>query len=115
VLDLGVLSTCAELGIPVIAYSPLGHDILTGHVRSRDNLDQCDYILALKDFLRRISCEFTARGRSNENAQKKGIAPSQLVLSWIKEHEAIIPGLQIIPVLGPRPQQSSVWMRIFPG
>ncbi|ODQ70925.1 hypothetical protein LIPSTDRAFT_74426 [Lipomyces starkeyi NRRL Y-11557] len=53
--DLGVLSTCAELGIPVIAYSPLGRGFLTGQIRSRNDFNEGDYRLRLERFSETIS------------------------------------------------------------
>ncbi|KAJ2860510.1 hypothetical protein GGI22_002696 [Coemansia erecta] len=53
----GVLDTCHELGIIVVAYSPLGHGALTGNVRSIDGLD--------KDVWCRNSSRFILEGLNN--------------------------------------------------
>lgn len=37
-----VLATCKELGIPVIAYSPLGRGFLTGSLRKPDDIPEND-------------------------------------------------------------------------
>ncbi|KAI9460517.1 NADP-dependent oxidoreductase domain-containing protein, partial [Lactarius psammicola] len=38
-----VIAACKELSIAVIAYSPLGLGLLTGHIKSRLDLDEGDY------------------------------------------------------------------------
>jgi aryl-alcohol dehydrogenase-like predicted oxidoreductase len=39
----GVLSTCRELGIGLVPYSPLGRGFLTGAIRKSDDLDPSDW------------------------------------------------------------------------
>jgi aryl-alcohol dehydrogenase-like predicted oxidoreductase len=79
-----VLPTLKELGIGLVAYSPLGRGFLTGAIRSIDDLDEDDY--------RRHSPRF-----QGENFQKnldlvaiverlaagKGVTPAQLGLAWV--------------------------------
>ncbi|KAK9237437.1 NADP-dependent oxidoreductase domain-containing protein [Lipomyces kononenkoae] len=99
--DLGVLSTCAELGIPVVAYSPLGRGFLTGQVRSRRDLGEGDLRLHLDRFSEEnFPVNLQLVDELTKFAQKKGIKPSQLAISWIKKHEEVIPGLEIIPIPG---------------
>jgi pyridoxine 4-dehydrogenase len=43
VLTNGVASTCAELGIPIVAYSPLGRGLLTGRFRSTSDIPEGDF------------------------------------------------------------------------
>lgn len=38
----GVLQTCRELGIAIVAYSPLGRGMLTGAYKSRDDFEEDD-------------------------------------------------------------------------
>lgn len=35
---IGLLKTCRELGVSIVAYSPLGRGFLTGSIRSRDDI-----------------------------------------------------------------------------
>ncbi|KAJ8101915.1 NADP-dependent oxidoreductase domain-containing protein [Lipomyces tetrasporus] len=99
--DLGVLSTCAELGIPVVAYSPLGRGFLTGQIRSRSDLDEGDMRLHFDRFSEQnFPVNLQLVDEVTKLAQRKGVKPSQFALSWIKKHEDIIPGLQIIPIPG---------------
>lgn len=40
--EIGLLKACRELGVAVIAYSPLGRGLLTGTFRSTDDFDKDD-------------------------------------------------------------------------
>lgn len=46
-IEAEIVPTCRELGIKIVAYSPLGRGFLTGTIRSRDDpsLDPSDYRL----------------------------------------------------------------------
>ncbi|KAJ8103838.1 NADP-dependent oxidoreductase domain-containing protein [Lipomyces tetrasporus] len=99
--ELGVLKTCAELGIPVVAYAPLGRGFLTGQIRSRADIGQGDFRLYLDRFSQEnFPLNLQLVDEVVKLAEKKGIKPSQLALSWVKKHEEIIPGLSIIPIPG---------------
>lgn len=41
--QIGLLKTCRELGVAVVAYAPLGRGLLTGRYRSRDDLEDGDW------------------------------------------------------------------------
>lgn len=101
ILENGVAATCAELDIPIVAYSPLGRGFLTGEVRSFEDLPQGD--------LRRTSPRFQPEvfGKNLEMvekleklAKKKECSPAQLALAWVKQLSGK-PGLpRIIPIPG---------------
>ena len=40
--ESGLLQTCRELGIAIVAYSPLGRRMLTGQYKSIDDFDEND-------------------------------------------------------------------------
>src|ERR1700731_4252312 len=76
-----VLSTCRELGIGFVAYSPLGRGFLTGQFKRFDDLPADDY--------RRLSPRFQGENfqknldlvkRVEQIAAEKGCTPSQLAL-----------------------------------
>lgn len=84
IVDNGVASTCAELGIPVIAYSPLGRGFLTGQVKSRDDLPEGD----LRRHFPRFSEEnfdknFKLVEEVQKLADKKGVTPGQVGMAWV--------------------------------
>ncbi|WP_310589904.1 aldo/keto reductase [Fibrella aestuarina] len=91
-----VLPTVRELGITLVAYSPLGRGFLTGQIKRFEDLDADDY--------RRHSPRF-----QGENFQKnldvvkqiealaadKGVTASQLALAWI-----LAKGEEFLPIVG---------------
>jgi aryl-alcohol dehydrogenase-like predicted oxidoreductase len=90
-----ILSTCRELGIGLVPYSPLGRGFLTGQVKSAD--------FGPKDF-RRISPRFQGENfqknlglvrRIEEIAAAKGCTPAQLALAWV-----LAQGPDIVPIPG---------------
>lgn len=76
-----LLKTCRELGVAVIAYSPLGRGMLTGAYKSPDNFDASD----MRRFLPKFSPEnFPKNLKMVEFAafvEKKGCKPGQLALA----------------------------------
>ena len=91
-----VLATCRELGIALVAYSPLGRGFLTGEIRSFDDFPADDY--------RRMSPRFQGENfaknlqlvaRIEQMATSKGCTPSQLALAWVLSR-----GDDVIPIPG---------------
>jgi aryl-alcohol dehydrogenase-like predicted oxidoreductase len=94
--DNGVLSTCRELGIGFVAYSPLGRGFLTGQFRSFNDIPADDY--------RRTSPRFQAENfqknldlvrKVEEIANEKHCKPAQLALAWV-----LAQGTDIVPIPG---------------
>jgi len=90
-----ILSTCRELGIGFVPYSPLGRGFLTGQVKSAD--------FGPKDF-RRISPRFQGENfqknlelvqRIEKIAAEKGCTPAQLALAWV-----LAQGPDVVPIPG---------------
>ncbi|KAI8908556.1 aldo/keto reductase [Gorgonomyces haynaldii] len=92
----GRLQACRELGIAIIAYSPLGRGMLTGAIKSLDDLPADDW--------RRNNPRFTQE-HFDKNleivkaiekiASQKGVTPSQLSLAWVMAQ-----GPDFIPIPG---------------
>jgi aryl-alcohol dehydrogenase-like predicted oxidoreductase len=88
-----LLPTLRELGIALVAYSPLGRGFLAGRFRSPDDLAPDDW--------RRNNPRFTGENfarnlaladRVREVARQKGCTPAQLALAWlIRRHDDVIP------------------------
>jgi aryl-alcohol dehydrogenase-like predicted oxidoreductase len=81
---IALLKTCRELGVTVVAYSPLGRGFLTGGIKSRDDLADDDF----RKLLPRFSEENFHRNLElvqslNEIAKKKGCTAGQLSLAWL--------------------------------
>jgi len=81
---IALLKTCRELGVAVVAYSPLGRGFLTGQIKSRDDFSEGDF--------RKISPRFSEENFDKnlqlvhalkKIAEKKGCTPGQLSLAWL--------------------------------
>src|SRR5882672_2780166 len=91
-----VLPTLRELGIGLVAYSPLGRGFLSGAIRSIDDLAADDY--------RRKTPRFTGKNFARNLglvavverlAGAKGVTPAQLALAWV-----LAQGEDIVPIPG---------------
>lgn len=94
--QINLLQTCRELGVAVIAYSPLGRGMLTGQIKSLDDLDTKD----MKRIMPRFSAEnFPKNLKLVEDfevlAKKKGCSPGQLCLAWL-----LAEGRDVFPIPG---------------
>jgi aryl-alcohol dehydrogenase-like predicted oxidoreductase len=91
--QIDLLRTCRELGIAVIAYSPIGRGILSGTIRSPADLGEGDF----RHFLPRYSEENFPKNMKLVDelidiAKEKGVTATQLVLAWLlKQGDDIIP------------------------
>ncbi|KAK8057088.1 Aldo/keto reductase [Apiospora saccharicola] len=89
-----VVETCRELGIPVVAYSPLDRGWLTGELKRRQDLAPDDY---RHGFPRFQPGNFEKNVRLAELvadlARARGYTSSKVALAWVKRQGAIpIPG-----------------------
>lgn len=80
----GFLKTARELGVKVVAYSPLGRGFLTGSIRSRADLDATDNRLNHPRFSEE---NFPANLKLTDTlatmAKEKGVTAGQLVIAWV--------------------------------
>jgi aryl-alcohol dehydrogenase-like predicted oxidoreductase len=95
-LEDELLSTLRELGIGVVAYSPLGRGFLSGRITSPDDVGADDFRrnhprFTGENFDRNL--ELVARVR--ELAAGKGITPSQLAIAWV-----LAQGGDVVPIPG---------------
>jgi aryl-alcohol dehydrogenase-like predicted oxidoreductase len=93
-LEERILPTIRELGIGLVAYSPLGRGFLTGTINSVETLDQHDF--------RRIAPRFQQleanRGFVDalaELAADRHATPAQIALAWV-----LAQGPDIVPIPG---------------
>jgi aryl-alcohol dehydrogenase-like predicted oxidoreductase len=91
-----VLPTCRELGIGLVAYSPLGRGFLTGQIKRFDDFAQDDY--------RRNSPRFQGENfqknldlvkKVEDLAHQKKCTSSQLALAWV-----LAQGDDVVPIPG---------------
>ncbi|KAG8164171.1 hypothetical protein KVR01_006089 [Diaporthe batatas] len=88
-----LLSTCRELGVATVAYSPLGRGILTGQIRSTKDFPEDD---CRRMFERYNEQNFPKNlaivDKIAEIAKTKDATPGQLALAWLmKQGDDIIP------------------------
>jgi aryl-alcohol dehydrogenase-like predicted oxidoreductase len=95
-LEDETLPTLRELGVGLVAYSPLGRGFLTGQIKSFDDFAADDY--------RRMSPRFQGENfaknlelveRIKAIAAHKGISAGQLALAWV-----LAQGNDIVPIPG---------------
>lgn len=96
--DSGTREACRDLGIALVAFSPLGRGFLTGAIRTPADLD--------KDDIRREHPRFQGENFSRNLqlvselkrlAETRGCTPAQLALAWVLSR-----GDQVIPIPGTR-------------
>lgn len=97
----GVAETCAELGIPILGYSPLGRGFLTGEIRSHADIPDGEYRKHLDrfqpgNFEKNLQLVDAVKGVSD----KKGVTTSQLALAWVKHQSGRGGKPAIIPMFG---------------
>jgi len=94
--QIDLLRTCRELGVAVVAYSPLSRGMLTGALKGPEDFEEGDF----RSFAPRFSKEnFPKNLKLVEQlsgvAEKNGVTPSQLTLAWL-----LAQGQDIFPIPG---------------
>ncbi len=91
-----VLAVCRELGIGLVAYSPLGRGFLTGQIKRVDNLPEDDYRRTSPRFQEEnFQRNLTLVKRVEEIAREKKCTAAQLALAWV-----LAQGNDIVPIPG---------------
>jgi len=92
----GLLDVLRQLGITLVAYSPISRGLLSGAVTDRSQFADGDF--------RQFSPRFSEKNfganleivtRVGQLAQKKGVTPAQLALAWVLSR-----GHDIVPIPG---------------
>jgi aryl-alcohol dehydrogenase-like predicted oxidoreductase len=91
-----VLAVCRELGIGLVAYSPLGRSLLTGRIQQPEEIPEGDR----RREHPRFQGENFARNRElvrrvEAMAAEKGCTPAQLALAWV-----LAQGPDVVPIPG---------------
>jgi aryl-alcohol dehydrogenase-like predicted oxidoreductase len=94
--QIDLLKTCRELGVAVVAYSPLSRGMLTGALKGPEDFEEGDF----RSFAPRFSKENFPKNlklvdQLSSIAKKKGVTPSQLTLAWLMAQ-----GQDIFPIPG---------------
>ncbi|PCH34484.1 Aldo/keto reductase [Wolfiporia cocos MD-104 SS10] len=80
----GFVAAARELGVAIVAYSPLGRGLITGRYKSRKDFDADDVRLLMPRFSDENLPKNVALARTFADvAQKYDATPSQAALAWI--------------------------------
>jgi aryl-alcohol dehydrogenase-like predicted oxidoreductase len=93
---------CRELGISLIAYSPLGRGFLTGIIRSPEDLASYDSRRHMPRFQgENFKHNLNLVQKIKEIADQKKCTPAQLALAWL-----LAQGEDIIPIPGTKRRET---------
>jgi len=104
-IEADIVPTCRELGIKIVAYSPLGRGFLTGSIRGRDDpaispADGFDFRKMLPKFAEgNIDANLALVDALQPLVQSKGCTTGQLALAWLYAQGARC-GVEVVPIPG---------------
>ncbi|KAJ0423099.1 putative aldo-keto reductase [Aspergillus carlsbadensis] len=91
-----LLETCRELGVALVAYSPLGRGLLSGSLRSPDDFEEGDFRTMLPRFTKEnFQKNLELVDRITALAKDKNMTTSQLSLAWL-----LAQGPDVFPIPG---------------
>jgi aryl-alcohol dehydrogenase-like predicted oxidoreductase len=94
--EQNILPVTRELGIALVAYSPLGRGFLTGTFKSRTDLIETDRRHAHPRFMEgNFEQNVNLLGPIEQMAEEKGWTPSPVVLAWL-----LAQGDDVVPIPG---------------
>lgn len=96
VVEGEMLATCRELGIAVVAYSPIGRGLLTGAVTSREQLSDNDFRRTAPRFTEEnLARNLTLVQAVRTIAAEIGCTSAQAALAWV-----LAQGEDVLPIPG---------------
>ncbi|MCM0678471.1 aldo/keto reductase [Micromonospora phytophila] len=91
-----MLTTCRELGVALVAYSPVGRGLLTGAITSRDQLAADDWRAAVPRFAEgNLDANLKLVDEVRAVAAEIGCTPAQAALAWL-----LAQGEDVFPIPG---------------
>ncbi|KAL9137985.1 MAG: hypothetical protein Q9175_000802 [Cornicularia normoerica] len=109
ILHNGVAKTCAELAIPLIAYSPIGRGLLTATFSKPEEIDKSDIRHHLPRFQPGNMEKNAAMGQEVQKVAKvKGCTPAQVALAWVRSYSGKEGFGTIIPIPGSTTKERAV-------
>ena len=97
-IEVEIVPTCRELGIGLVAYSPLGRGFLTGAIRRVEDLADDDWRRSNPRFAgENLERNLALVARVERLAADKGCTPAQLALAWV-----LAQGPDVVPIPGTR-------------
>jgi aryl-alcohol dehydrogenase-like predicted oxidoreductase len=95
-VEAEVLPTMRELGIGLVAYSPLGRGFLTGQITSPEDFEPDDFRRSSPRFMgENFARNLELVARIKQIAADKGCTPGQLALAWV-----LAQGEDVVPIPG---------------
>ena len=102
-IEPDIVPTCKELGIAIVAYSPLGRGFLTGTLRSRDAPELGEFDFRKMAFPRMAEENFASNLSLVDGlkpiVEAKGCTEGQLALTWLQAQAEKL-GVTVIPIPG---------------
>lgn len=109
ILHNGVAKTCAELDIPVIAYSPMGRGLLTARFSKPEDIEKGDVRHRLPRFQPGNMEKNAAMGLEVQKVAKaKGCTPAQVALAWVRSYSGKEGFGTIIPIPGSTTEERAI-------
>ncbi len=97
-IEAEILPTCKDLGIGLVAYSPLGRGFLSGKIAQRSALEQGDWRLGNPRFSQaNMPSNLSLVHKLEAIAEEKHCSAAQLALAWILHSEQ-----NVVPIPGTR-------------
>jgi len=95
-LEAEVIPTCRELGIGIVAYSPLGRGFLTGRYRSSDSFPDGDWRAGAPRFTGgNLEKNLPLVEALDAVSARHGVSTAQLALAWVQHR-----GPDVVPIPG---------------
>jgi len=101
IFNNGVAAACAEHNIPIVAYSPIGQGMLTGEIKTPEDIPEGDLRKHMPRFQPGafdVNLELIQELR--KVAKQKGCTPAQLAINWVKHLSKKDGNAEIIPIPG---------------
>lgn len=100
-VEAEVLPICQQLGISLVAYSPLGRGFLTGAIRQRSDLEPDDWRLNSPRFAEDVfDINLKVVEALTHMAEEQGYSAAQLALAWLHAQDSML-----VPIPGTRDLQ----------
>lgn len=113
-VELGVLDACAELGVALVAFSPVGRGFLADSVHSADQLEEKDIRRGMPRFQGgNLTRNLALLDGFRAIAGRVGCTPAQLSLAWVLgrgKHVVAIPGTTSIAHLEENFGARELWL-----
>ncbi len=98
--ELGLVQTCARLGVALVAFSPVGRSLLTDAPLSREAIGEIGFLNSNPRFMEpNFSANIRATAAFRTLAAEMGVSAAGLAIAWVLaqgEHVIAIPGTRSV-------------------